>query len=226
MTQTDGNLQNRAAGKSDSNEPENRKSDIPPRTRRKSSIYDRFEALRTNVVMAFDLNLLKDRWFIVYCISCGLSICSRLLSGLYLVRYSQYVGLTDEEAAIKLTTCELVAFVVMPMVAIVTSVKKETSQNSVENIMMFTIFTDFSLFIGRRKEPQAIQSLRRIVSSIKTSFLLGFFQVMMCVVIATSTALETNYQMTIYAALLGVCYGKDFRRRSLYIILRGKYFMA
>lgn len=176
--------------------------------RRKSSIYDRFYALGTNVVTAFDLSLLKDHWFIAYCISCGLGICARLLSGLYLVRYSQYIGLTDQEAAVKLTICELVAFAVMPVVAMVTSIKRETS----ETMLKLTLLSGFyinSFQLGRRKEPKFVRTLRRVVSSVKLAFILGFFQIMMSAVIVMSTAFETNDQMAIYAALLGICYGKN-----------------
>nr|XP_039256881.1 monocarboxylate transporter 2-like isoform X1 [Styela clava] len=163
---------------------------VSPRTRRlqrrKSSVYDRFAALGTNFASVFDVSLLKNPWFVCYCLSCGFSISSRILSGLYLVRYAQAFGINDQDAAMKLTVCEGISFAMTPVIGFLTSVKRKTS---------------------RREENKFLQWIRRIISSIRRSYLLGSFQILMAIVIAFSTIITHNEGFVAYAAMLGFCYG-------------------
>lgn len=96
--------------------------------RRRQSVYERIGALSSTFASVFDLTLLKDPLFVCFCVSCGFSISSRLISGLYLVRYAQSRGLEDHEATKKLSICEMSSFIMVPIIATLTSIKRKPSK--------------------------------------------------------------------------------------------------
>lgn len=86
-------------------------------------------ALTFSVESLFDISLLRDPFFICYCMSCGFSVCARMLSGLYMVRYAQSLGIGDSQSAEMLSVCEIASCVTAVLLAMLTSVKRKPGKD-------------------------------------------------------------------------------------------------
>lgn len=94
-----------------------------PNKSRRKSIKRRASVISNQVGTLMDVSLLKDSLFLSYCLAVGITICARILSGLYLIRYAQSVGIDDHSASRLITVVETASFVMCPVASILTSLR-------------------------------------------------------------------------------------------------------